>query len=1111
MARKPLTTRIVVLACSFAAGTIFAQNYTGRISGTVTDLSGAVIPGAAIVVTNDETQVIWKAATNQNGYYVVTNLPPGKFSVAAEVTGFRKARQTGYNLSDNGRITADFKLELGTVTETVLVQEVLGETVNTVSGELGHTIDSDQVQDLALNGRNYMQLVSLIPGVALLDEDAMETTTSLSVTNQSVNGTRANTGNLMVDGGMNLDSGSNGSQVNNVGVDFIRELSVQTSAMSAEWGRSSGATINAVTKGGTNAYHGGILYTIRNDALDAKNYFAPEKPILRFHDYAWNFGGPVKAGPFKGRLFFFAGQEWKKIRRFTNPTRRTLPTIAETYGDFSARTNNVRYPGTTLPIPNKDLRPLMTPDGKAVMAVYREMTKYAASYTNLPGSNNTIFQVLNPFNSRQDIARVDYRITDNNNIYFRWLHDAYDLIDPFGTFTASQIPTTPTARNRPGSGPQLADLWTITPHIINEAKLNSSWHGQRTPLQGDNWQRSKYGFEFPLIYGGRGPYGTGIPDVTINSFASFNGPARVFLMAPTTDISISDNITFLRGPHQTKAGVMIIRNRKDQNARSVYDGSVAFNTSPNNNTTGYALADAALGNFSTYREAESDPIGRFRFSQQEAYIQNDLRVLRSLTLNIGLRYSHFTPTYTLANNIANFDPSLYDPAKAVQLTTSGSIVPNSGSLVNGLVRAGDGVPKKYEAEVPGATSPEVLAVPAGAPRGFYRPYHLWMPRFGFAWAPFGTGKTVVRGGFGSFHDRVQGNIIYGLTNLPPFSRSISLESGNLGNPAGGTTSAAAVYGSINSIDKDLKVPVVYTFNLNVERQLPHGLFLRLAYAGNLQRHLLRQPDINFPAFDVLAANYRLSPRPNTNYLRPYKGYSNIRMYMSDANGNYNSLQTYLTKRRGSLMFTVSYTWSHALADTSADSDNPDGGLGYTALNRHYYYGPPSFDRRHVFVTTYTWRIPFLARRRGIAGAFGRWEISGSTRAQTGQNQTPQASATGVTRRADYVGGVVRIPSSERSPDRWFNTEAFRTPSEVTLGTAGPGTILGPGLYNWDVTLRKVFGLREGWSLRFEAQAFNLMNHANFRSLNVTTTSADYGSVTAAGPARSLQAAVKINF
>ena len=1101
-------------ACFLHAGAALAQTNTGRISGTVADRTGAVMPGASIVITNQDTQLNWKAATDHNGFYLVTSLPVGTYSVEAEASGFRKSRQTGHELVDAGRITAAFKLELGAITQSVEVTEILGETVNTVSGELGHVIDSEQVQDLTLNGRNYLQLVSLVPGVALLDEDQMALTTSLSVTSQSVNGTRTNTSNLMVDGGMNRDSGSNGSQINNVGVDFIREMSVQTSAMSAEYGRSSGASINAVTRSGGSKFHGGLLYTVRNDFLDAKDYFAPEKPVLRFHDYGWNLGGPIVAGPFKkGKLFFFAGQEWKNIRRYTSPTRRTLPTLAEIAGDFSdRRTTNIYYPGTRTPIPDKNLAPLMTPDSRAVMKVYGEMIRYATLYTNLPASNNTIFQVLNPFHWRQDIARLDYHAADDHSLYFRWLHDRYDLVDPFGTFNASQLPTTPTARNRPGFGPQLGDLWLISAHLINEAKLSGSWNGQRTPLRGDNWQRDSYGFQFPRIFGGSGPYPTGIPDVSVSGFASYNGPARVYLLSPTTDIALSDSLTYMRGSQTVKTGVMIIRNRKDQNGRAVYDGSVNFNTNPNNFTSNYALADAALGNFSTYTEAAGDPVGFFRFSQYEAFVQNDWRVLRNLTLNLGLRYGHLVPTYTTANNILNFAPARYDPAQAVSVTSQGLIVPNSGNFLNGLIRAGNGVPKDQLGRVPNATAPAVLAVPAGAPRGLYPSYHLWMPRFGFAWAPFRRGKTSVRGGFGSFHDRVQGNLVFSQTNIAPYSDSIAYGSGSLSDPAGGTVSARAVMGSINAIDSRLKVPVVYSYSLNVERQLPAGMFLRVAYAGNIQRHLLRQPDINFPSFEALALNYATpsAQRPVTNSIRPYQGYSSIRMFLSDANANYNSLQTFLSKRKGRLILTVSHTWSHALADSSGDTDNQDSGIGYA--NRRFFYGPPSFDRRHALVTTYTFRLPLLSRRRGLlGGAFGRWEISGVTRAQSGSHLTPVGSATGVTRRADYVGEPVALPSGERTPNRWFNPAAFRTASSTALGNAGVGTIVGPGLYLWDVTLRKVFRLHEAWNLRFEANAFNLMNHPNFRSLSVTTTSADYGSFTACGPARQIQAGVRIQF
>lgn len=267
MSRLSIFLLLTVSAC-------FAQLSSGRISGTVSDSSGAVIPGAAIIIKNQATELTWKVTTDAKGYYVVTNLPVGTYNVEVEAAGFRKAAQAGYDLVDAGNIAADFKLDVGTVTESVVVREVLGETVNTVSGEVGRTIDSEQVQDLALNGRNYMQLVSLIPGVALLDEDQMALTISLSTTNQSVNGGRRDNNHLMVDGGMNMDSDSNGSQINNVGVDFISELRVQTSAFSAEYGRNSGASINVVTKSGGDHYYGGLLYTIRNDYLSRRRSLA---------------------------------------------------------------------------------------------------------------------------------------------------------------------------------------------------------------------------------------------------------------------------------------------------------------------------------------------------------------------------------------------------------------------------------------------------------------------------------------------------------------------------------------------------------------------------------------------------------------------------------------------------------------------------------------------------------------------------------------------------------------------------------------------------------------------------------------------------------------------
>ena len=1103
-----------VTLCLLFAGVVFAQNNNGRISGTVTDATGASVAGASISVVNADTKIVQRATTDNAGFYVVPDLPVGNYSVTAEAKGFKKTEKTGYSLNDRGTITADLKLEIGAITDTITVSEVVGETVNTVSGELSNTIDSAQVQDLALNGRNYLQLVSLMPGVALLDEDQMATTTSLSVTTWTANGARTGTAHLMVDGGMNLDSGSNGSQVNNVGVDFVQQVSAQTSGLSAKLGRNSGGAINAVTKSGTNAFHGGANFTIRNDAVDAKDYFAPVKPILRYDDFSMNLGGPIR----KNKLFFFAGQEYKRIRRFTSPSRQTLPTLAELDGDFSDRTTtNIRFPGTQTPVPNKNLKAagLITPDGQAVMNVYKAMIAKAALYTNTPTGNNTTFQVLNPFNWRQDLVKLDWHPTDKDYVYGRWIHDNYDLIDPFGTFNSSALPNTPTLRNRPGYGPQLSYTHTFSANLINEVKLNASWNGQRTPLQGSDWARESYGFKFPRVFGGNGLYSNGIPDVTVNGFASYNGPARVFLMSPVTDITPSDNVTWIHKQHTISTGVMIVRNRKDQNSRTAYDGTANFNTSPNTNSTGFALADVLTGNFSTYSEFGSDPVGFFRFTQYEGYGEDSWRVSRNLTLTIGARYSYFVPTYVAANNISNFDPSKYNPAQAVSLTLAGLLVPNSGNPYNGLVRAAPGIPSDQAGRVPISNTAILNAIPAVAPRGLYPSHSLFMPRFGFAWSPSGNGKMVVRGGFGSNHDRLQGNVIFSQTGIPPFSNSVSYESGNLGNPSGGAASAVGPLGSINAIDPNLKVPVVYDFNLTVERELPKGTFLRLAYTGKLLRHLARQPDINFPSFDALYQNSLVpsATRPSTNTIRPYHGYSNIRMFLTDANGNYNSLQAFFSKRRGDLIMTTAFTWGKALAEASGDTDNPDGGLGFT-IPRHFYYGPTSYDRRFIFVQTYTYRIPLFrhSQYKVLKGSLGGWELSGITRAQSGGYNTISGNVTGVTRRADYIGGDVNLASDERTPNHWFNTAAFAAEPVSRLGNAGSNTVQGPGLYLWDVSIRKQFSIRERYKLQFRADSFNVMNHVNFRSLQTTVTTANtFGSLTGSGPARNLQGGLRLDF
>src|SRR5436190_11915699 len=331
--RTSVFAAFVICVVVFSAAGVRAQTVFGRISGTVKDSNGGAVPNATVTITNPATNLVRTVTTDEDGFYTATNLPVGSYTILVARDGFKRSQQTGVVLAADARLTQDMTLEVGQVTETVQVSSGVGETVNTTSGEVARVVDQRQVQNLALNGRNYMQLVTLIPGAVILDEDQLALTTSLSISQAAINGNRPNYNSLTVDGGFNMDSGSNNSQINNVGIDFIQEVKIQTSNFSAEYGRNSGASVNVVTRGGGNDYHGSVFYFLRNDKLDARSFFSPVRGKLRFNNFGWNFNGPIK----KDKFFFFAGQEWKYIRLDSAPVRRTIPTRAERGGDFSLR------------------------------------------------------------------------------------------------------------------------------------------------------------------------------------------------------------------------------------------------------------------------------------------------------------------------------------------------------------------------------------------------------------------------------------------------------------------------------------------------------------------------------------------------------------------------------------------------------------------------------------------------------------------------------------------------------------------------------------------------------------------------------------------------------
>jgi Carboxypeptidase regulatory-like domain len=1089
-----------------------AQTSQGQISGNVTDATGSVIPGAALTITDVGTEAVHTIVTDSSGFYVVTNLPIGDYTVAVSKAGFTGEKRTGITMTADAHVTADFSIKVGGATELVTVTATTVETLNTTSGELAHVIDTKQVGGLPLNGRNYIQLVTLIPGAVVTNPDIFSVTTSLTSTNQVVNGNRADSANLTVDGAYNQAAGSNGSLINNVGPDFIQEVKIETSNFSAEFGRTSGPAFNIVTKSGTNEIHGTAFEYLRNNYFDARPFFSSAKTHLVYNDFGGGVGGPI----LKDRLFFFAGEELKRLRQQEAPTVETTPSSAELVGNFSGLTVNGKavqlfYPGSNTPIPNNDISSLMTTDGKAIAGVYALVNKEGQYTDSTNATNNLTLTPSNPLNFHEELVRLDYKINERNNIFGRWISDHNTVTDPFGTFTPGGLPTTPTNRNRPGQSYLVSETFNLSQSVINQATANFSFVSQHIPPTGNTWERSTYGFQYNKLFPGAGEYPNGIPYTTITNFTAFSGPYFA-LNSPTTDIQVGDTVSIVKGNHLIKAGGVFIRDRVDQNGRPFYNGDVNFAGS-GSNTTGYALADAFLGNFSAYTEASSDPVGHFRFSQPEVFAQDTWKAARKLSLEFGIRWQLISPLYTQGNNYANFDPSVYSATNAITVTMAGKVIPNSGNPFNGLVRAGNGVPADQMQRVLNVNTAAFPFIPDGAPRGLYKMHGAFGPRIGFAYSA--DDKTSIRGGFGTFYYRPEGNVGFSQVNLQPFLQNVEFDYANLSNISGGTANNTALQGTVTAIDPSLKNPYVEQYSFGVQRELPLGFLLETTYVGNVGHHLLRQPNINYPNLASVAAGNSNGLSINSAYYNPYRGFSAINQNRSDSNSNYNALQMYLTKRRGAVNATIGYTYGKSLGDSSSNNSTLEN---WQSLS--YNYGELSIDRRHAFVATVVYQLPSLdGHSLLLREAAGGWQITGVTRVQTGAYYTIIGNSPlgGLgNRRASYLGGsMYAIGNRFTLPNhlaQYLNPTAFGPPPAGAFGNSGVGSVVLPGLEQGDVTLAKLFAVTKRAQFKIQGDAYNVLNHTNYSSLGTTSTSgSSFGRLNGSYPPRQLQLGAKVIF
>jgi hypothetical protein len=1096
-----LVSSLVLLLAAQA----LAQTNVGQISGRVTDASNAALPGATVTVTSEGTGLAQTISTDAEGGYTFASLPAGSYKIRVELASFKPAERVNVVLDAASRRTADFKLEVGDVTETVAVTATTSQ-VETQSGDVSRVITGAQVANIALNGRNYVQLLQLLPGSAITTTDPFSL--GLNTTGQAINGVRSPSTYFLVDGADNMDNGANGATITQPSLDTISEVKVLTSSYSAEFGGRAGALVNVVTKGGTREFHGSGYEFRRDSAMDARSFFDGAKPApLTFNNAGYTIGGPITLGSFnadRSKLFFFFGEDWKKNHQGAT-TVNTVPTLAERNGDFNGSSLAApKDPLTGLAFPNRIVpADRFSKNGAALLSVY--------PVPNFSGpGGNYLATGTNITDSREEVVRLDYVLSKDTQVSYRYSHNGVDIFNPF---QGGNLGIVPGVRPRPGWTTVGSVQQTLSNALLNSASVSATKNQIQAGPDNSLLSRSALGLTYPEIYASN-RFGTG-PDLTLNGFTAYN--AGDYIKNQNLTIQFRDDLTKVAGEHAFKFGTQISYSKKDQNTRPRENGVVTFATSAKG-TTGNVVADALLGNFQNYTEGERDQQWQARFWQYEFYAQDNWRATTRLTLDLGVRYNIIAPLYSALNNFSTFDPNRYSPTKApTVLASDGSLVPGTGSPTNGIVIFGPGFPQAAHGLIPAADDPAAQALFVGLPRGGVpTEYGNIGPRVGVAYDLFGNGRTALRGGFGIFYDRIRTDFLSATAANPPFDRSSTVFDGNIDNPTGATQRSFPP--NIAGIRSSMPTPRITSYNVGIQHELFKGTILHINYVGTLGDNLTRTVNIN-----QLQAGARLNPPASTtniNALRPYLGYGTITITEDADQSNYNSLQASLTRRlQAGLEFGANYTFSKALDTSSGTPEDP--------YNIARDYGLSTVHRAHIFNSYFIWQVPYFrdAANPVLRGVVGGWDISGVAVYQSGAPFTVtapvDAAAIGVSSIRATVIGNPALPADQRTPAHWFNTAAFLNPAQMTPGQFGNSArnlLIGPAYSRVDLGIAKVFSVASRVKLQVRAEAFNVLNMTSFTGLNTTVRfdsagnpTGGFGQVTSAAPGRTIEFGVRMTF
>ena len=1088
----------LTLSLFLAAGPATAQTTTGSIVGIVTDPSGAVVPGATVAVTNEGTGItIIKITTDAAGNYVATTLPPGRYSITVEATGFKKSVSSGINLSVQDRLGLNVILEVGQVTDTV---EVTGAapSLQTDTSYLGQVVESQRIVDLPLNGRFFTRLAVLTAGTTPTAPGARDERTG----GFSSNGVRPYQNNYLLDGidnnSLSQDLTNEASFVYGPSPDAIAEFRVQTNSMSAEFGRSGGAVMNVNFKSGTNEVHGTVFQFLRNSALDAKNFFAgPVKPPFRMNQFGGAVGGPMMLPGYSGRnrTFLFADFQGTRIR--TGQTfLSTLAPPAWKRGDFSGF-NTILDSTTRQPFLNNQV-PSARFDRVALRLIPLMPDPTVPGSVSASGpANNYLINPVEPNRTDQGDIRIDHKISERDMIFGRFSMSNQELTPPARIpppLAAAQFSSGDWTNNTRGI--IISETHIFSPRVINEFRAGyTRLRSERLQFNSTDDLSAQLGIPGIPFSAGNG----GLPRFDVSGVTSFGSatfqPTREF----ENVVHLINTLSVIRSRHTMKFGFeykplvdFSILQPPTPRGRFTFSGNFTRDTN-NRARTGLGFADFLLGQIETAR-VSSFIDDTFEQPGSFLYVQDDIKLTSRLTLNLGLRYEFISHATERHNAQGNFNIA-------------------SGALDIAQGR-NDPLAANFFQQIP---------VNRNAPRQLVpQDKNNWAPRAGFAYQL--TPQTVLRSGYGIFYSSYEAGplSIPNPGNTPPFyseSRWDPVTFGvpnpdvsqlSRGLPANAFIAPAAA--ALFALDPAFRNPYVQHWNLSLQRNLGWSTVWEVSYAGSAGKKLYEFRDANQPTPTADASIPTNARRP-----RPFLGGS-LTYWCSCNSSTYHSLQTKAEKRfSNNLNFLAAYTFGRSIDEASQASLGFENSVS-TRDQRNWRAekGRSDYDIAQRFVISYLYDVPFGRERKGPAKlALDGWQVLGIHAFNTGNPFTLSArtsfSNAGGDTRPDVVPGVSLDPLGGQRRELWFNPAAFRNPVAGAWGNAGRNIGTLPGLISVDFSVFKNFALSEARKLQFRTEFFNLPNHANFRGLSRSFDSTNAGELTSASPGRQIQFALKLIF